>query len=162
VQLVIADTGPINYLILIGHIDILPALFQKVILPTVVRDELKHQKAPAVVQQWISNPPAWAEVYPTPHAHDPSMEKLDAGEEDAIALAVELHADLILMDDRDGILVARNKGFRVAGTLAILAMAAERGLVNLSEAFDRIKGTSFYYQQEVMDQFLADASRTEQ
>jgi predicted nucleic acid-binding protein len=162
VQLVIADTGPINYLILIGHIDILPALFQKVILPAVVRDELKHQKAPAVVQQWISNPPAWAEVYPMPHAHDPSMEKLDAGEEDAIALAVELHADLILMDDRDGIVVARSKGFRVAGTLAILAMAAARGLVNLAEAFDRIKGTSFYYQQEVMDQFLADASRTEQ
>jgi predicted nucleic acid-binding protein len=33
VQLVIADTGPVNYLILIGHIDVLPALFEKVILP---------------------------------------------------------------------------------------------------------------------------------
>jgi predicted nucleic acid-binding protein len=32
VRLVIADTGPVNYLILIGHIDILPALFDKVIL----------------------------------------------------------------------------------------------------------------------------------
>ena len=39
-QLVIADTSPINYLILIEHIDILPALFEKVILPSVVRDEL--------------------------------------------------------------------------------------------------------------------------
>jgi len=162
VQLVIADTGPINYLILIGHIDILPALFQKVILPAVVRDELKHQKAPAAVQQWIANPPAWAEVHPTPHAHDPAMEKLDAGEEDAIALAIELHADLILMDDRDGILVARSKGFRVSGTLGILSMAAAHGLLGLAEAFDRIKRTSFYCRQEVVDQFLADASRTEQ
>jgi predicted nucleic acid-binding protein len=58
VQLVIADTGPVNYLIPIGHIDILPALFQKVILPAVVRDELEHQKAPAAVQQWIANLPA--------------------------------------------------------------------------------------------------------
>ena len=39
-QLVIADTGPINYLILIGHIDILPALFEQVILPSTVKDEL--------------------------------------------------------------------------------------------------------------------------
>ena len=86
------------------------------------------------------------------------MEKLDTGEEDAIALAIELHADLILMDDRDGILVARSKGFRVAGTLGILAMAAAHGLLNLAEAFDHIKRTSFYYQQEVMDQFLNEAS----
>jgi predicted nucleic acid-binding protein len=132
VQLVIADTGPINYLILIGHIDILPALFQKVILPAVVRDELKHRKAPAAVQQWIANPPAWAEVHPTPHAQDPAMAQLDSGEQDAIALAIELHADLILMDDRDGILVARTKGFRVSGTLGILAMAAAHGLLSLA------------------------------
>ena len=160
-----------DYLILIGHIDILPALFQKVILPAVVRDELKHQKAPPVVQQmclqllhlWIANLPSWAEVHHTPHVPDPAMEKLDAGEEDAIALAIELHADLILMDDRDGVLVARSKGFRVAGTLGILAMAAAHGhgLLNLTEAFDRIKRTNFHYQQKVMDEFLADASRTE-
>ena len=68
----------------------------------------------------------------------------------------------ILMDYRDGILVARSKGFRVSGTLGILAMAAAHGLLSLAEAFDRIKRTSFYYRQEVMDQFLADASRTEQ
>jgi hypothetical protein len=48
------------------------------------------------------------------------MEKLDAGE----------------MDDRDGILVARSKGFRVSGTLGILAMAAAHGLLSLAEAFD--------------------------
>jgi predicted nucleic acid-binding protein len=160
-QLVIADTGPINYLILVGHIDILPVLFQRVILPAVVSNELKHRKAPPVVQQWIAHPPVWAEIHRTPHAHDPAMEKLDAGEEDAIALALELHADLILMDDQAGVRIARNKGFRVAGTLAILAMAAARGLLNLGEAFDRIKLTSFHYKQEVMDRFLADVSRME-
>jgi predicted nucleic acid-binding protein len=158
VQLVIADTGPINYLILIGHIDILPALFEKVILPALVRDELKHRKAPSAVQHWIADPPSWVEVHQSAHVHDPSMEKLDAGEEDAIALAVELHADLILMDDRDGVLIARSKGFRVAGTLGILSMAAEHRLINLAEAFERIKRTSFHYQQEIMDQFLAENS----
>jgi len=45
-QLVVADTGPVNYLLLIGHIDILPALFENVILPSVVRDELAKPNAP--------------------------------------------------------------------------------------------------------------------
>src|ERR1019366_2332553 len=163
-QLVIADTGPVNYLILIGHIDVLPALFEKVILPAVVRDELKHRKAPPAVQQWIAAPPSWVEVRQTANvmdASDPSHVTLDAGEEAAIALAVELRAELILMDDRDGVLVARSKGFRVAGTLGILSMAAERSLVDLAEAFERIKQTSFHYRQETMDQLLADASRSQ-
>jgi predicted nucleic acid-binding protein len=41
---------------------------------------------------------------------DASLENLDAGEEDAIALALEIHADLILMDDREGVLAARRNG----------------------------------------------------
>jgi len=156
--LVIADTGPINYLILTGDIDVLPALFDRVILPAVVRDELKHRKAPPAVQRWIADPPSWAEMHQTAHVRDASIEELDAGEKDAIALAVELRADLILMDDRDGVPFAWSKGFRVAGTLGILAMAAERHLINLADAFERIKRTTFHYQQETMDQLLAESS----
>jgi predicted nucleic acid-binding protein len=155
---VVADTGPVNYLILIGHIDILPALFERVILPAAVRDELQHPKAPPVVQGWIGDPPSWAEVHKTVHVHDVSMDSLDAGEEDAIASAIELHADLILMDDREGVRVARNRGFRVAGTLGVLSMAATRGLIDLADAFERIKRTSFHYRQETMDHLLAEAS----
>ncbi len=164
-QLVIADTGPINYLILIGHVDILPVLFHKVILPSAVRDELINRKAPILVQQWIAGPPPWAEVHAAPYVHDTGMakldagmEKLDAGEEEAIALALQLRADMILMDDREGVLVARRKGFRVAGTLGILAMAAAHGLLNLADAIDRIKRTNFHYQQELMDQFLKETT----
>ena len=58
-QLVIADTGPVNYLILIGHVDVLPALFEKVILPAVVRDELKHRKAPPAVTRAPSAYSPW-------------------------------------------------------------------------------------------------------
>ncbi len=156
-QLVIADTGPINYLILIGHIEILPALFHGVILPSVVRDELNHPKASATVRQWICNLPEWAEVRATSHTHT-AIGRLDAGEADVIALALELHADVILMDDREGVINGRSRGFRVAGTLGLLSMAAEHRLLNLAEAFDRIKRTSFHYQQEVMDQLLAEIS----
>jgi predicted nucleic acid-binding protein len=91
VQLVIADTGPVNYLLLIGHIDILPALFDKVILPSVVKNELANPEAPIPVQNWIANAPAWVEVRSsTGSFHDESLSRLDAGEEAAIGLAREL------------------------------------------------------------------------
>ena len=54
--------------------------------------------------------------------------------------------------------MARSKGLKVAGTLAILGMAARHNLLNLGEAFDRLKRTSFHYSQEIMDQFLKETS----
>ena len=159
-QLVIADTSPINYLLLIGHIDVLPAVFQKIVLPGIVRNELSHPKAPLVVRDWIANPPAWVEIRPTTsHPHDAALDGLDAGEEDAIALALELHADVLLMDDEDGAIVARAKGFEVTGTLGVLNRAAQRRLVDLADAFDRIKRTNFRYRQETMDALLAEWER---
>jgi len=154
VRLVIADTSPINYLILTGYIEILSALFEKVILPSTVRDELSHPKAPAPVRNWISAPPSWVEVLQTPKENDASLEALDAGEAAAILLAVELHADLILMDDEEGAGAARAKGLAVTGTLGVLSRAADRQLLNLREAFERIKHTNFRYRQEIMDEFL--------
>lgn len=156
-QLVIADTGPINYLILIERVGILPLLFEKVILPSVVRDELTA--APPLVRQWIADPPAWVEVRQTAHVHrDATLENLDAGERDAIALAVDLHADLLLMDDREGVIAARSKGLTVAGTLGVLGLAAHHGLIDLAESFDRLKRTNFRYQQEIMDRLLDEVS----
>ena len=157
-RLVIADTSPINYLLLIGHIDLLPALFDRVILPAVVRDELGHPKAPLVVREWINNPPDWVDIRQSPvsHAPDSALAGLDAGEEDAIALALELHADLLLMDDEEGATAARAKGLEVTGTLGILRRAAQRRLLNLAAAFDRIKRTNFRYRQDVMDTLLRE------
>jgi predicted nucleic acid-binding protein len=54
--IVIADTGPINYLILIGEIGLLPKLFKSVFLPNVVADELRHPHAPSAVRDWIADP----------------------------------------------------------------------------------------------------------
>jgi hypothetical protein len=84
---VIADTSPINYLILIGHDAVLPVLFGKVILPTVVRDELARPKAPVAVREWIADPPDWLEVRPAAQGNDVSLAGLDDGERAAILLA---------------------------------------------------------------------------
>ena len=151
-KLVIADTGPINYLLLIGSIEILPALFQKVILPPAVRNELSHQDSPEMVRNWIGAPPPWLEVR---RARGPNaVAGLGAGETEAITLAIELHADLVLMDDRRGVKAARDQGIEVTGTLGILILASKHGILNPAEAFDRLKRTSFRYPSNVMDRFL--------
>lgn len=155
-MLVIADTGPVNYLVLIGHIDILPTLFGTVILPSAVRDELADIGSPPPVRDWIANLPSWLDVRVTPNdeATVESLRALDAGEVAAILLAIELRADLLLMDDREGVIAARSQGFVVTGTLGVLSLAAERRLLNLAEAFERLKRTNFRFRQEIMDHLL--------
>jgi predicted nucleic acid-binding protein len=125
VRVVVADTGPLHYLVWIGQIDLVSKLFEKVFLPTEVRDELSHEEAPEAVPAWIGNPPAWLTVMPAPIAPaDPALLRLDDGERAAIALAVSLSVDAILMDDRAGVAAARSMGFPVMGTLGILDAAA--------------------------------------
>ncbi len=92
-QLVIADTGPINYLILIGHVDLLPRMFERVALPKAVQAELSISRAPLPVQRWITAPPAWLEIHDTTGL--PLVSGLDDGETAAIALAESLHADFV-------------------------------------------------------------------
>jgi predicted nucleic acid-binding protein len=89
VRLVIADTGPINYLILIGHIDLLAALFEKIILPSAVQAELAAHNAPLPVRSWAAEPPSWMEVRQTPgdFDSDPLLKGIQEGEKAAIALA---------------------------------------------------------------------------
>jgi predicted nucleic acid-binding protein len=165
VKLVVADTSPINYLILIGHISVLPALFHRVILPTAVRDELAAPKASPLVRNWIEAQPEWIEVRDShssisdPIASDPIMDELDRGERAAIILAAELQADLLLIDDREGVNAARAKGFRVADTLAVLTMAAERDLLDLVEAIERLRNTNFRCRQDVIDRFIQQHRR---
>jgi len=65
VRLVIADTSPVNYLILIGHIELLPRLFERIVVPSSVQAELANLGGPLEVRNWIASPPTWLEY--TPH-----------------------------------------------------------------------------------------------
>ena len=155
-RLIIADTGPINYLILIGNIDLLPTLFGRVILPSAVQTELNDADAPPLVRNWIAYPPPWLDIHETPgrQAGDASAEGLDEGEAAAIVLAIALGADLLLMDDRKGVTVARSKGLRVTGTLGVLDIAAERGLINFAEGIARLRQTTFRIPEAVLDSLM--------
>lgn len=152
VRLVIADTSHINYLIQIGPIDLLPRLFERVALPKAVQAELSKPRAPLPVRSWIAAPPAWLEIYDT--TGFPQVSGLDDGETAAIALAESLHADLLLMDEREGSRVAHSRGLRVTGTLGLLDLAAERGLVDFAETIHGLESTNFHRPQTLLDDLL--------
>lgn len=160
-RVVIADTGPINYLVLIGNVDLLPVLFEQVILPSGVQAELADSDAPLPVRNWIANPPAWIEVREAPGLQfEPgSVRGLDEGETAAIALATSLGADLLLMDDRKGVTVARAKGLRVTGTLGVLDIAAQRGLVDFAQTVSRLRRTSFRIPEALLDSLMKKHAR---
>ena len=153
-RLVVADTSPIFYLLSIDLIDVLPQLFGKIFVPDAVHKELCHPAAPLAVREWAAHPPDWMEVTEVSVSNDTALQSLDDGERAAISLAELLHADLILMDERKGTSAALSKGFEVTGTLGVLDLAARRGLVNLSEAFARLKTTNFRYPPKIMDALL--------
>lgn len=156
-RLIISDTGPINYLVLIGHIDILPLLSQKVIMPSAVHKELSRPKAPASVREWIAKPPAWLDIREAPpHFFDDTLlANLDEGERAAIALAAALDdKTLLLMDERRGVRAARRKGLAVTGTIGILEEAAREGVLDLEDAFARLRRTTFHFPESLAQRLL--------
>jgi predicted nucleic acid-binding protein len=154
-RIVVADTGPINYLVLIEVIDLLPKLFDHVLAPQAVLDELTAPDTPPAVRAWIARAPDWFKIDPQSAQMVETTVDLDAGEHAAIALALAIKADLVLMDDQAGVAVARRNGLVATGTLGVLDLAARQGLIDLAKSFERLKTTSFYYRQGLLDALLA-------
>ena len=61
-SLVVSDTTPLNYLILIGHVEVLPRLFGTLLVPPAVIQEMHHPKTPPEVAAWARHLPSWLEV----------------------------------------------------------------------------------------------------
>lgn len=151
---VVADTGPLNYLILIREIDILPALFRVIVVPEEVAAELGHPDAPPAVRTRIQEPLSWLRVETCPGQDVPHLARLDIGERAAALLACATGADLLLMDDRAGVPAARASGLSVTGTLGLLDLAARRGLVDLELALQKLRATSFRCRPALLDAVL--------
>jgi len=104
----------------------------------------------------INKLPSWLEVRSPLAVPDSSLAKLDAGERDAITLATELHADQLIVDDREGRREAERRGIPVIGTLGVLREAAILKLLDIRVAVERLQTTSFYVAPEVLASLLKD------
>lgn len=154
-SIVVADTSPLHYLVLIEAIELLPQLFGKVLVPEIVCVELKRPRTPAPVRAWLGTNPAWVEQRATPPVATLPLPKLGDGERAAIALAHSVGAALVLIDDRAGVAAARAQGLQATGTLGVLELAGIGGLIDLPTALTRLKATNFRYRPELLERLLA-------
>ena len=159
-MLVVADTSPLHYLVLIEHTAILPTLFEHVLIPPAVADELQRSRTPVPVRAWMESPPAWLEIR---SPHQPLVTtalRLGAGERETLSLAQELSADLVLLDDLEARGEAERYGLAVMGTLRVLELAAERDLLDFPTAMTQLAATSFHVPPQLVQAMLArDAAR---
>jgi|CXWL01.1.fsa_nt_gi predicted nucleic acid-binding protein len=140
-MIVVSDTSPLNYLVLTECEEVLHTLFNEVFVPPAVIEELAHERSPQHIRAWAAALPAWLCVRAP---KGPSTDLgLDLGESQAIALAIELRADALLVDDERARRTARRLGLQPRGTLAVLELAAERGLLDLNVCLDRLLRTNF-------------------
>jgi len=124
-----------------------------VLIPPAVEAELLLPGAPASVRAWTQQPPVWLEV------RSPTGEiiiELDPGEAAAIALAEELQADQIIVDEDLGRQEARRRGIPVIGTVGVLRDAHRQGYLDIRIAFDRLKTTNFHISPLVLAKTLSD------
>jgi predicted nucleic acid-binding protein len=154
-MLVIADTSPLHYLILLESTDILPILFGRIVIPRAVAAELQQPQTPAVVRSWMATPPTWLDIQDVGTVSDASLSRLDPGEQEAIMLAQALHADLLLMDEWEGRREARRRGLTVTGILGVLERAAQQRLLDLAPILTRLTATNFYAPANLVHDMLA-------
>ena len=133
-MIVVSDTSPVTNLIGCGLLNLLPDLYGEVVVPQKVRDELAELIRYDPSYDMTSHP--WIHVRSARDQREAAelMRKgLDAGEAEAIVLAEELAADLLLIDERKASRIADERGLRHVGVLGILIAAKKRGLVTKVE-----------------------------
>jgi predicted nucleic acid-binding protein len=154
-MLVIADSSPLHYLVLIEQTAILPSLFGRVIIPPVVAEELQRPRTPEPVRAWMASPPAWLDMRAPQQPLVTTTLRLGAGEREALSLAQELHADLLLVDDLEAREEAERRALAVMGTLRVLELASERGLLDFAAAITQLAATSFHMPAQLVQHMLA-------
>jgi predicted nucleic acid-binding protein len=140
----VLDTSPVCYLLLIGEIEILPALYDRLFVPPAVVAELGDSEAPQALRNWIGSPPPWLEIHPARPRSSEDLSLLQAGEREAIFLTEDLGVDLVVLDDLEARGVAVGRVLKITGLLGILDQAATEKLIDLPKAVERLRKTSFH------------------
>ncbi len=154
-MIIISDTSPICYLVLIDCIEVLPILYKNVIIPQAVYQELQAEETPKAVKEWIKNYPNWLIIRNITNASDSELDKLDQGEREAIILAEEIKANLLIVDDRAARNLANKRGLKIIGLLGILIDAARNNLIDLPTKINQLQETTFFISPKLLQSILS-------
>ena len=160
---VVSDAGPLIHLSLVGRIDLLPLIYQRILIPELVHQEVVRKGAGLAGSAEIGNA-NWIDVA----VHDAGaalvqllMIDLDPGEAAAIGLAVERRSEWILSDDRKARLAAEKLGIKVRGSLGVLAEAKRRGLVPaVAPLLYELKAKGVWLSESLVERVLSGLGET--
>jgi uncharacterized protein len=163
----VSNAGPIIHLSWIDHLNILPKLFDEILVPVAVRDELLQAspEVPGVLEIHAAFQAGWLTVRAL--ADRTSAEQLraelDPGEAEAITLTEELGADLLLLDDRRARAHAVGRGLPITGTIGILRKAREGGLIQaVSPLIEDLRRRGFRISVELVEEVRREEGTAEQ
>lgn len=153
---VVSNTTPLIALLKISRLDILRELFTEISIPRAVYQEIEAGKNKEYFQD-VSRL-NWIHIV---EIHDKSALKyfldLDAGESEAIVLATELEAGLLLMDEKLGRFHAKHAGLRVTGTIGVLIKAKKQGLVKaIKPLLYELKSKGIWIKENLISEILKE------
>ena len=155
-RIVVIDSSPLIGLALVGGLEWLPQIFGTVFLPETVKQEvLPDKNAPGETAISHAIDVGWISIWPEPILSSLDID-LDAGETDCINIAL-CHPDkvLLIMDERAGRSVAKEKGLMVTGTAAIIGLAKKQGLISSAKAaFNLLHQSDFRISATVINLIL--------
>lgn len=156
--IVVSDSTPLHYLVLIGRDSILQKLYGEVIVPPGVLQELSHPSAPTEISIWAKSPPVWLTVR-TPVSIPPDFDDLDFGERQALALAKEIQAELVLLDDKLARRRAEGESLKVKGTLGVVSDAARAGLLDFRKTVELLQRTSMHIDPKLVERIIEEQEK---
>ena len=154
-MLAVSNSSPLIALAAIEQLELLPALFESVLIPAAVAVEI----APS-----ISTRPGWLQLRPLtrPRPADVVRRTLGPGETEALALALEIRPDRLILDDLPARRLAEGLGLPIIGTLGVILAAKRRGLVpSIRPLLDGLVSRSFFISAELFQELLESAGEAE-
>ena len=145
---IISDTSCLIVYAKINELDLLRRLFTEIVTNDEVADEFGQ-----VLPDWISVQSVKNKYY-----QEELKLKVDSGEASAIALAVENHDSLLIVDDFKARKLATSLGIDIIGSIGILVKAKnERVIVSVKPFFERIRNTDFRISDDLESAALKEA-----
>ena len=156
-MIVVSDTSPLSYLSKLNRLELLPQLFGEVVIPPTVLAEWERDASSASART-LARQGGWLRaIAPMDEAAVADLERsIDRGEAEAIVLAQERRADLLLIDEEDGRAMAEKVGLEITGVLGVLLRAKRSGAISAvrPELERLLSESSFFCSDSLLENVL--------
>ncbi|WP_297072991.1 DUF3368 domain-containing protein [Thermococcus sp.] len=160
---VVSNSGPLIALAKVGKLYVLRELFGKIIIPRAVWIEVVEKDRGKPGSDEVASA-EWIEVVEVKDrlSVDILRSEIEIGEAEAIVLAKELDADLLLLDEKIPRIIAKSLGLNVTGSLAVLFLAWKRGLIDedIDDLIRELRSKGVYFSDEVVKALKEKYGRT--